>query len=245
MVLTGQVTRRLVDQINEHGPLATGIAGRGALACSSVERVIGDRRQARRPRPRRRRHRGRPAARCSISSRRAASRWSPRSLAPARSRMTRRASLNVNADSAAAALAVALGAAKLVVLTDVAGLYRDWPNRDSLVSHHQHRRAPRTAAEPRVGHDPQDDGVPRRRRGRRREGRDHRRACPALDPPRDLHARESEPRWCPHELARRLHDAPHDEHLRTPHGDARARRGLHCLGMPTASATSTSSPASP
>jgi acetylglutamate kinase len=34
---------------------------------------------------------------------------------------------NVNADTAAAALAVALGAAKLVVLTDVEGLYRDWP----------------------------------------------------------------------------------------------------------------------
>ena len=44
-------------------------------------------------------------------------------------------SLNVNADAAAAALAVALGAAKLVVLTDVPGLYADWPNRDSLVSH--------------------------------------------------------------------------------------------------------------
>ncbi|MDQ1544623.1 MAG: acetylglutamate kinase [Actinomycetota bacterium] len=43
--------------------------------------------------------------------------------------------LNVNADSAAASLAVALGAAKLVILTDVAGLYSDWPNRDSLVSH--------------------------------------------------------------------------------------------------------------
>ncbi|MDM4762525.1 acetylglutamate kinase [Galbitalea sp. SE-J8] len=42
--------------------------------------------------------------------------------------------LNVNADAAAAALATALGAAKLVVLTDVAGLYSDWPNRDSLVS---------------------------------------------------------------------------------------------------------------
>ncbi len=42
--------------------------------------------------------------------------------------------LNVNADSAAASLAVALGAAELVVLTDVAGLYRDWPERDSLVS---------------------------------------------------------------------------------------------------------------
>ncbi len=42
--------------------------------------------------------------------------------------------LNVNADSAAASLAVALGAAKLVVLTDVAGLYSDWPDRESLVS---------------------------------------------------------------------------------------------------------------
>ena len=43
-------------------------------------------------------------------------------------------SLNVNADSAAAALAVALGAERLIILTDVAGLYSDWPNRDSLVS---------------------------------------------------------------------------------------------------------------
>jgi acetylglutamate kinase len=44
-------------------------------------------------------------------------------------------SLNVNADSAASSLAVALGAAKLVILTDVAGLYSDWPDRESLVSH--------------------------------------------------------------------------------------------------------------
>jgi len=42
--------------------------------------------------------------------------------------------LNVNADLAASALAVALGAEKLMVLTDVAGLYSDWPNTDSLVS---------------------------------------------------------------------------------------------------------------
>ena len=42
--------------------------------------------------------------------------------------------LNVNADLAASSLAVALGAEKLMVLTDVAGLYADWPNRDSLVS---------------------------------------------------------------------------------------------------------------
>ncbi|HPJ18223.1 MAG TPA: acetylglutamate kinase, partial [Actinomycetota bacterium] len=40
---------------------------------------------------------------------------------------------NVNADSAAAALAVALGAVKLVVLTDVAGLYRDWPTCEDFV----------------------------------------------------------------------------------------------------------------
>ncbi|MGO2658927.1 acetylglutamate kinase [Mycetocola reblochoni] len=42
--------------------------------------------------------------------------------------------LNVNADTAASVLAVALRAAKLMVLTDVQGLYRDWPRRDSLVS---------------------------------------------------------------------------------------------------------------
>ena len=42
--------------------------------------------------------------------------------------------LNVNADLAAAALAVALGAEKLMVLTDVPGLYGDWPNKDSLIS---------------------------------------------------------------------------------------------------------------
>jgi acetylglutamate kinase len=41
---------------------------------------------------------------------------------------------NVNADTAAAALAVALGAAKLVVLTDVEGLYQDWPNSDEVIS---------------------------------------------------------------------------------------------------------------
>jgi acetylglutamate kinase len=41
---------------------------------------------------------------------------------------------NVNADTAAAALAVALGAAKLVVLTDVEGLYLDWPASDEVIS---------------------------------------------------------------------------------------------------------------
>ncbi len=42
--------------------------------------------------------------------------------------------LNVNADTAAAALAVALGAAKLVVLTDVEGLYANYPDPDSIIT---------------------------------------------------------------------------------------------------------------
>jgi len=42
--------------------------------------------------------------------------------------------LNVNADSAASALAVALKAEKLVVLTDVEGVYGNWPDKDSLIS---------------------------------------------------------------------------------------------------------------
>ena len=41
---------------------------------------------------------------------------------------------NVNADTASAALAVSLGAEKLVKLTDVDGFYTDWPNKDSLVT---------------------------------------------------------------------------------------------------------------
>lgn len=42
--------------------------------------------------------------------------------------------LNINADSAAGSLAVALAADRLLLLTDVEGLYSDWPNRDSLVT---------------------------------------------------------------------------------------------------------------
>lgn len=42
--------------------------------------------------------------------------------------------LNVNADTAAAELAAALGAEKLVILTDVEGLYAEWPDKNSLIS---------------------------------------------------------------------------------------------------------------
>ena len=41
---------------------------------------------------------------------------------------------NVNADTAASAVAIALGAEKLVVLTDVEGLYADWPSSDEIIS---------------------------------------------------------------------------------------------------------------
>lgn len=41
---------------------------------------------------------------------------------------------NVNADTAASALAVALGAEKFVVLTDVAGLYRNWPESEEIIT---------------------------------------------------------------------------------------------------------------
>ena len=41
--------------------------------------------------------------------------------------------LNVNADFAAAAIAAAVGASSLIVMTDVAGIYRNWPDKDSLI----------------------------------------------------------------------------------------------------------------
>jgi acetylglutamate kinase len=130
MVLTGQVSRELVSLINEHGPLASAISGedaglfvgrrRGAMVDGQLVDIglVGDVVEVD------------PAlvlaevdaGRIPVVS----------SIAPDRDQPGQ--SLNVNADSAAASLAVALGAAKLVVLTDVAGLYRDWPDTDSLVS---------------------------------------------------------------------------------------------------------------
>lgn len=41
--------------------------------------------------------------------------------------------LNVNADIAAAAVAGALKARELIIMTDVPGIYRNWPDRDSLI----------------------------------------------------------------------------------------------------------------
>jgi acetylglutamate kinase len=130
MVLTGQVSRELVTLINEHGPLASAISGedaglfggrkRGALVDGELVDIglVGD---VVRVDP--------AAVLAEVDAGRipVVSSIAPDLDVPGQS-------LNVNADSAAAALAVALGAEKLVVLTDVAGLYADWPNRDSLVS---------------------------------------------------------------------------------------------------------------
>src|SRR5690606_5072569 len=135
MVLTGQVSRELVTLINEHGPLASAISGEDAGLFGGRRRgaagVGADGSQ----------HRGDigrggagvqvdpPEVLAGVAAGRipGVSSIAPDLDVPGQS-------LNVNADSAAAALAVALGAEKLVVLTDVAGLYADWPNRDSLVS---------------------------------------------------------------------------------------------------------------
>ena len=130
MVLSGQVNRELVSLINRHGPLAAGLSGedaglftgrrRGAMV-DGVEvdlGLVGDVVAVDPAAVHAQLDAGRIPVVSSIA---------PDGAAPGQS-------LNVNADSAAASLAVALGAAKLVILTDVAGLYRDWPNRDSLIS---------------------------------------------------------------------------------------------------------------
>ncbi|WP_345802150.1 acetylglutamate kinase [Microbacterium sp. AZCO] len=131
MVLTGQINPQLVAKINAHGPIAAGLSGEDAglfggrrrgVTIEGVEHDLGRVGDVVQVDPQ-------PvldqlaAGRIPVVS----------SIAPDLDNPGH--SLNVNADAAASALAVALGAAKLVVLTDVPGLYADWPNRDSLVSH--------------------------------------------------------------------------------------------------------------
>ncbi len=127
MVLVGQVQRELVGLINSHGPLAVGLSGEdaglftarattavvdgeevdlglvGEVAHVSPEAVL-DLVQA---------------GRIPVIS----------SVAPDADGQVH----NVNADTAAAALAVALGAEKLLVLTDVEGLFRDYGNSDDVI----------------------------------------------------------------------------------------------------------------
>ena len=78
---------------------------------------------------------------------------------------------NINADTAAAALAEALGAEKLVMLTDVEGLYTDWPDRTSLVSEIDVAALTQLLPTLEAGMVPEDRGLPAR--GRRRVCRAH------------------------------------------------------------------------
>ncbi len=128
MVLVGQVGRELVGLINANGPHAVGISGEDAGLLTATRRpalvdgaevdigLVGDVASVN------------PKAVNDII---AAGRIPVVStVAPDADGVTH----NVNADTAAGALAVALGAEKLVVLTDVEGLYADWPDRDSLIN---------------------------------------------------------------------------------------------------------------
>ncbi|MDA3630293.1 acetylglutamate kinase [Saccharopolyspora oryzae] len=128
MVLVGQVGRELVGLINQHGPYAVGMSGEDAGLFTAERRtatvdgeavdvgLVGDVVSVN------------PdavldlinAGRIPVVS----------TVAPDADGVVH----NVNADTAAGALAVALGAEKLVVLTDVEGLYTNWPDRSSLVS---------------------------------------------------------------------------------------------------------------
>jgi acetylglutamate kinase len=127
MVLVGQVGRELVGLINAHGPYAVGISGEDAHLFTAERRsleidgeevdlgLVGDVVTVN------------PAAVQDIVD---AGRIPVVStVAPDIDGQVH----NVNADTAAAALAVALKAQKLVVLTDVEGLYKNWPDRSSLV----------------------------------------------------------------------------------------------------------------
>ncbi len=128
MVLFGQVGRELVGLINAHGPYAVGITGEDAHLFTAVRRdvivdgvstdigLVGDVE-----------HVSSEAVLDLIAAGRIPV---VSTIAPDLNGVVH----NINADTAAAALAAALNAEKLLMLTDIEGLYTDWPDRNSLVS---------------------------------------------------------------------------------------------------------------
>ncbi|MFF3846902.1 acetylglutamate kinase [Streptomyces sp. NPDC002328] len=127
MVLTGRVQRELVGSINAHGPFAVGLTGEDAHTLTARRRpawvdgravdigLVGD------------------IVDVNTDTVRA---LLDRGRIPVLSPVARGAAgevFNVNADLAASALAAALDAERLVVLTDVAGLYADWPRSTEVV----------------------------------------------------------------------------------------------------------------
>src|SRR6201997_1112923 len=128
MVLFGQVGRELVNQINAHGPYAVGITGEDAQLFTAGRRsvtvdgvatdigLVGD---------------VAPVNAAPVLDLVAAGRIPVvSSIAPDADGVVH----NINADTAAAALAEALAAERLLMLTDVEGVYPRWPERDSLIS---------------------------------------------------------------------------------------------------------------
>jgi len=125
MVLTGQVNREIVGLINEHGPFAVGLSGEDAhlLTARRVQAEVG----------------GELVDIGEVGEVESVNPGAVTALLadgriPVISSVARSADsgvLNVNADTAAAALAVELRAAKLVLLTDVAGLYPNWSGADA------------------------------------------------------------------------------------------------------------------
>ncbi|MDP9318507.1 MAG: acetylglutamate kinase [Actinomycetota bacterium] len=129
MVLVGQVGRELVGALNQHGPFAVGLSGEdaGLFTAARTAAVVGGQSH----------DIGlvgdvvsvRPEAVLDLVE--AGRIPVVATVAPDEDGLVH----NVNADSAAAVLAIALGAARLVVLTDVAGLFRDYPaNTDVITS---------------------------------------------------------------------------------------------------------------
>jgi acetylglutamate kinase len=128
MVLVGQVNRDVVGLINDHGPFAVGLSGEDARLFTARRRpavvdgeevdigLVGDVVQVQPETVEALLDSGRVPVVASVARGEAGGVY------------------NVNADTAAAALAAALGAAKLVVLTDVEGLYADWPASDEVIS---------------------------------------------------------------------------------------------------------------
>ncbi|MQM24567.1 acetylglutamate kinase [Glycomyces albidus] len=127
MVLVGQVGRELVGLINNHGPFAVGMSGEDAQLFTAKRRwaeVEGERVDV-----------GRVGDVASVNTAAVDD-----LIAAGRIPVVSTVALdhdgilyNLNADTAAAALAEALGAQKLIVLTDVEGLYENWPEKDSLL----------------------------------------------------------------------------------------------------------------
>jgi acetylglutamate kinase len=128
MVLTGQVNGEIVNTINDHGPFAVGLSGEdGGLLTAERRPAIVD---------------GEPVDIGQVGDVVAVDPATVYALLDAGripvvatvARGVDGESYNVNADTAAAAIAVGLGAEKLIVLTDVEGLYADWPASTEVVS---------------------------------------------------------------------------------------------------------------